>query len=55
MLVNPPTSSGFTSQWFNAGDLQNEGRRTECECTSGNNQKFCVEHHLQFLAQPLQG
>jgi outer membrane receptor protein involved in Fe transport len=25
MLVNPPTSSGFTSQWFNAGDLQNQG------------------------------
>ncbi len=25
MLVNPPTSSGFTSQWFNAGDLQNHG------------------------------
>ena len=25
MLVNPPASAGFTSQWFNAGDLQNEG------------------------------
>jgi TonB-dependent starch-binding outer membrane protein SusC len=25
MLVNPPTSSGFTSQWANAGDLQNHG------------------------------
>jgi TonB-dependent starch-binding outer membrane protein SusC len=25
MLTNPPTSSGFTSQWFNAGDLRNQG------------------------------
>ena len=25
MLSNPPSSSGFTSSWLNAGDLQNQG------------------------------
>src|SRR5664279_1653913 len=48
MLVNPPTSSGFTSQWFNAGDLQNQGVELSVNARPVNNRNFVWNTTVNF-------
>jgi len=48
MLVNPPTSSGFTSQWFNAGDLENQGVELGLNARPVSNRNFVWNTTLNF-------
>jgi outer membrane receptor protein involved in Fe transport len=48
MLVNPPTSSGFTSQWFNAGDLQNHGVELSVNARPVSNRNFVWNTTVNF-------
>ena len=48
MLVNPPTSSGFTSQWFNAGDLQNQGVELSLNARPVSTKNFVWNTTLNF-------
>ena len=48
MLVNPPTSSGFTSQWFNAGDLQNQGVELSLNARPVSTRNFVWNTTLNF-------
>jgi TonB-linked SusC/RagA family outer membrane protein len=48
MLSNPPSSSGFSSSWLNAGDLQNEGVELSLNARPVSNRNFVWNTTFNF-------
>ena len=55
MQSNPPSSSGFSTAWANAGNLRNRGGRTGIECAADPNKACGLDDLAQLLAEQVVG